>query len=131
MILYKMQTIGNITLQLVINDVYVWICILGLLSQMWITSYLWKSGCKNQQLHNPFYCSLLIDQSMIFNYRREEVILESGNISANDSPSHIYICATMWHENVIEMTTFLKSIFTIDKENSSSCSTNEIQQVSY
>ncbi len=140
--------LGSITIQQVVSDFYFWICIVGLLSQMWITFHLWKSESKEKALLiHPFYCSLLIDQSMSFSRKREvekqtdkietlsitnrrhnETVEEIKNVenryvTANDT-LRIYICATMWHETADEMVTFLKSVYKVDQ-----CAHHKIQKV--
>jgi len=129
---------------------------IGLVSQIWITIYIWTSECPyfsttEQLFVNPFYCSLLIDQSMSFNRRKdesgsrliktEELRLEAHRSSvlmadsipvdspATDNVTRIYTCATMWHETADEMATFLKSIFGMDKDHSSRCMAQQIREV--
>ncbi|GFS42461.1 chitin synthase chs-2 [Trichonephila inaurata madagascariensis] len=78
------------------------------------------------------YCTILIDQSLALNRRRNEKIdsethtrLENDEteIHAEDVP-RIFACATMWHETPDEMEQLLKSIMRMDVHQ---CSQKTIQ----
>ena len=61
----------------VITNQYAWVWLLWLLSQTWITLHIWTPKCERlatteKLFVNPFYCSLLIDQSMGMNRRRDD-----------------------------------------------------------
>jgi chitin synthase len=47
--------------------------------------------------------------------------MEPGSEVVRDSDHirRVYACATMWHETPIEMKTFLKSVFRMDKDQAS------------
>lgn len=69
--------LGKITIQLVLNDFFIWFFVIGHVTQIWITIQIWTSKCNyflttEQLFVNPLYCSLLIDQSMSFNRRRDK-----------------------------------------------------------
>lgn len=58
-----------------INE-YVWIWFIWIVSQSWITSHIWspvnqKNDSTERLFVTPFYCSLLIDQCLPMNRRRE------------------------------------------------------------
>ena len=61
----------------VITNQYAWMWLLWLLSQTWITLHIWTPKCERlahteKLFINPFYGSLLIDQSMGMNRRRDD-----------------------------------------------------------
>ena len=61
----------------VITNQYAWVWLLWLLSQTWITLHIWTPKCERlasteKLFVNPFYSSLLIDQSMGMNRRRDD-----------------------------------------------------------
>ncbi|XP_055379222.1 chitin synthase chs-2 isoform X1 [Condylostylus longicornis] len=128
-----------------------WAWILWLLSQTWITLHIWTPKCERlatteKLFVSPMYSSLLIDQSMALNRRRDdqadvktedldEIQKEKGDeyyetisvhtdgsaiqkpsIKSSDSITRIYACATMWHETKDEMMEFLKSIMRLDED---------------
>lgn len=53
------------------------------------------------------------------------------DMSTIDNVIRLYICATMWHETVNEMTTFLKSILRMDKERIPRSTAQQFQKVSF
>jgi chitin synthase len=124
-----------------------------LLSQTWITIHVWIPKCERlaateKLFVNPMYSSVLIDQSLAMNRRRddEEVIksedinLDGDGINSNEASQHyetisepddkktsfhsqdqitkIYACATMWHETSEEMIQMLKSVMRMDEDQS-------------
>ncbi|XP_047739700.1 chitin synthase chs-2 isoform X2 [Hyalella azteca] len=117
---------------------------LWLLSQTWITLHIWTPKreplAKTEKMFvTPMYDSLLIDQSLVMNRRRnelankdnkkmaaddkEDVKLAPGfaafdDIQESDHTTRIYSCATMWHENSEEMMEFLKSVLRVDEDQS-------------
>ena len=61
----------------VITNQYAWVWLLWLLSQTWITLHIWTPKCERlahteKLFVNPFYSSLLIDQSLGMNRRRDD-----------------------------------------------------------
>ncbi|KAL4708136.1 hypothetical protein ACJJTC_009915 [Scirpophaga incertulas] len=119
-----------------------WVWILWLMSQCWVCLHAWQPRCErlaatDKLFSKPWYCGVLIDQSMLMNRTRDddiEILVEdlndNDNISINspadkgkdikpsDYTTRIYICATMWHETKDEMMDFLKSIFRLDEDQS-------------
>ncbi|GAB0097474.1 Chitin synthase [Sergentomyia squamirostris] len=128
-----------------------WAWLLWLLSQTWITLHIWTPKCERlatteKLFVSPMYNSLLIDQSMALNRRRDdqadvktedlaEIEKEKGDeyyetisvhtegsavqkpsIKSSDQITRIYACATMWHETKDEMIEFLKSILRLDED---------------
>lgn len=127
-----------------------WAWLLWLLSQTWITLHIWTPKCERlatteKLFVTPMYSSLLIDQSMALNRRRDdqadcktedlaEIEKEKGdeyyetisvhtetsnarpNIKSSDHITRIYACCTMWHETKDEMIEFLKSIMRMDED---------------
>ncbi|XP_043284738.1 chitin synthase chs-2 isoform X1 [Venturia canescens] len=134
-----------------ISKQYAWIWLLWLLSQTWITLHIWTPKCERLAATEklfvvPMYDSLLIDQSMGLNRKRDdqpevkvedlaEIEREKGDgdyetiyeqtdgsttppsaVKSSDHVTRIYACATMWHENKEEMIEFLKSILRLDED---------------
>ncbi|XP_076393436.1 hyaluronan synthase-like protein kkv isoform X3 [Megachile rotundata] len=130
---------------------YAWVWLLWLLSQTWITLHVWTPKCERLAATEklfvvPMYNSLLIDQSMGLNRKRDdqpevkvedlaEIEKEKGDgdyetiyeqtdgsttppsaVKSSDHVTRIYACATMWHENKEEMMEFLKSILRLDED---------------
>ncbi|CAC5419944.1 CHS1 [Mytilus coruscus] len=117
--------------------------LLWLISAYWIAKYIWFS--KQERLAkidrlfiNPLYCSVLLEQHLLMNRRRHNKRIrrefegdkESYRLSNDDSkhaagtdrskmrkiPPMIYACATMWHENRLEMVQILKSLYRVDMD---------------
>ncbi|XP_015191639.1 PREDICTED: uncharacterized protein LOC107074595 isoform X2 [Polistes dominula] len=136
-----------------ITQQYGWVWLLWLLSQTWITLHIWTPKCERLAATEklfvvPMYDSLLIDQSMGLNRKRDdqpevkvedlaEIEKEKGDgdyetiyeqtdgsttppstVKSSDHVTRIYACATMWHENKEEMMEFLKSILRLDEDQS-------------
>ncbi|XP_011866715.1 PREDICTED: uncharacterized protein LOC105561386 isoform X3 [Vollenhovia emeryi] len=134
-----------------VSKQYAWVWLLWLLSQTWITLHIWTPKCERLASTEklfvvPMYDSLLIDQSMGLNRRRDdqpevkvedlaEIEKEKGDgdyetiyeqtdgsttppsaVKNSDHVTRIYACATMWHENKEEMMEFLKSILRLDED---------------
>lgn len=128
---------------------YAWVWLLWLLSQTWITLHIWLPKCERlatteKLFVTPMYNSMVIDQSLALNRRRDDDPDVNSNevssmseeqddqyyekISGPDQPANavrktdsitrIYACATMWHENGEEMMEFLKSIMRMDEDQS-------------
>ncbi|XP_015608863.1 chitin synthase chs-2 isoform X1 [Cephus cinctus] len=134
-----------------VSKQYAWVWLLWLLSQTWITLHIWTPKCERLAATEklfvvPMYDSLLIDQSMGLNRKRDdqpevkvedlaEIEKEKGDgdyetiyehtdgsstppsaVKSSDHVTRIYACATMWHENREEMMEFLKSILRLDED---------------
>ncbi|XP_076671625.1 hyaluronan synthase-like protein kkv isoform X6 [Andrena cerasifolii] len=134
-----------------VSKQYAWVWLLWLLSQTWITLHVWTPKCERlasteKLFVMPMYDSLLIDQSMGLNRKRDdqpevkvedlaEIEKEKGDgdyetiyeqtdgsttppsaVKSSDHVTRIYACATMWHENKEEMMEFLKSILRLDED---------------
>ncbi|XP_015436529.1 PREDICTED: uncharacterized protein LOC107191901 [Dufourea novaeangliae] len=134
-----------------VSKQYAWVWLLWLLSQTWITLHVWTPKCERLAATEklfvmPMYDSLLIDQSMGLNRKRDdqpevkvedlaEIEKEKGDgdyetiyeqtdgsttppsaVKSSDHVTRIYACATMWHENKEEMIEFLKSILRLDED---------------
>nr|AFK08615.1 chitin synthase 2 [Locusta migratoria] len=121
---------------------HAWIWLLWLFSQTWITIHLWSPQCKrlsptDRLFVTPLYNSLLIDQSLALNRRRDDTNMEviepdmfpddelddtffaeREMIEPSDEITRIYACATMWHETRDEMLEMLKSVFRMDIDQS-------------
>ncbi|ELT92724.1 hypothetical protein CAPTEDRAFT_22207, partial [Capitella teleta] len=119
-------------------------------AEMWTTRYLWfpkvERLAKTGRIFTmPRYCSLMLEQSLALNRRRNdkefEVVdrktLPSYSTALDNDPDQnqanmkdvkinvkesrkvvpkIYCCATMWHENEAEMMQIMKSCFWLDKD---------------
>lgn len=135
----------------VVKD-HAWVWLLWLCSQAWITKYLWnqkndKNAASEKLFVLPMYCSLLIDQCVALNRRRDDQneLLKKKDmlktkckdddpdnvidakakqyqpnkgVQKSDKIPQIYVCATMWHETKEEMMEFLKSILRLDEDQS-------------
>nr|QPN96974.1 chitin synthase 1 variant a [Riptortus pedestris] len=133
-----------------ITKQHAWIWLLWLLSQTWITLHIWTPKCERLATTEklfvlPMYDSLLIDQSLGLNRRREEekdvkteelaerekdpdeyyetisVHTDASSttpktVKKSDGITRIYACATMWHETRDEMMEMLKSILRMDED---------------
>ncbi|XP_046404364.1 chitin synthase chs-2-like [Ischnura elegans] len=126
---------------------HVWIWVLWLLSQAWITFHIWTPKCDRVASTDklfvvPLYSGVVTDQSLALNRRQDDepdLINEdledywnvdelnqnmpmqskdSNKIRSSDRVTRIFACATMWHETREEMIEMLKSIFYLDSDQS-------------
>ena len=93
---------------------------------------------------NPLYCSMLLEQHLLMNRKRHNKRIRREFVATNDGlrskpfyrlssdeskrpevedrsklkkiPPMIYACATMWHENRLEMVQLLKSLYRVDHD---------------
>lgn len=75
-----------------LTNEYAWIWILWLISQSWITQHIWTPKCdKNASTDilfvSPLYNSLIIDQSLTMNRRRDD---KEEHFKINVSPQFFY-----------------------------------------
>ncbi|XP_033757151.1 chitin synthase chs-2-like [Pecten maximus] len=88
------------------------------IAQVWSCRQAWHEPterlCFREKLFViPHYCSPVIDLSLLHSRRRmRPVNMTHGQKAA--STSKIYICATMWHENRVEMKQILSSFYRLD-----------------
>lgn len=76
---------------------YAWVWLLWLLSQTWITLHIWTPKCERlasteKLFVSPMYNSLLIDQSLALNRRRDdegEVKTEELNLNPDDHDNEV------------------------------------------
>ncbi|XP_052747041.1 chitin synthase chs-2 isoform X2 [Bicyclus anynana] len=128
-----------------ISQEMVWIWLLWLISQAWITIHAWQPRCErvaatDKLFIKPWYCGPLVDQSLLLYRTKDEdnelhpedfkdfddadkisnasSIKIINDVKPSDSITRIYVCATMWHETKEEIMEFLKSIFRLDEDQS-------------
>ncbi|XP_076251773.1 chitin synthase chs-2-like [Rhynchophorus ferrugineus] len=108
---------------------HAWIWLAWLLSQFWITQFIWsnknsKLSTTEQLFMRPMYDAFLIDQSLALNRRnvvdriikvKAEATEETTEVD-EDKITKIYACGTMWHETREEMMEFLKTILRMDED---------------
>ncbi|OXA64962.1 Chitin synthase 1 [Folsomia candida] len=127
------------------GDQHGWAWMLWILSQTWVVIHVWNAkgirlASTEKMFATPMYNSLLVDQSVALNRRRDEDVVEvdddenepkdagftkltttgdkkdPNKIQPKDTIPRIYACATMWHETREEMIEMLKSIFRMDAD---------------
>ncbi|GAB6025457.1 hypothetical protein CHUAL_011200 [Chamberlinius hualienensis] len=118
-----------------------WIWLLWLISQTWITLHIWLPKCERlapteKLFVTPMYSGCFIAPSLVLNRRRfEDDVIDAkileGEIASNvdhyetikkpiakevDQITNIIACATMWHETDEEMVSMFKSILRMDED---------------
>ena len=113
-----------------------WVC--WFLSHIWIISHIWHPTENHNELAasdtklfvHPFYNSLLINHSMSLNRIRHYVLNNDIQQKGYGGATRLFAVATMWHETSDEMLDFLKSIFRLDRDQSTrrfACDLNQVQ----
>jgi len=108
---------------------HLWLVVLWWLSQYWIGSKVFLPAPQRLMASSSFYVRPLFDTSiveqwLVYNYTRDSKEIKQAQHESE--PPFLYFCITMWHENVLEMTTILKSIVRCDIDN---CARKTVQSI--
>ncbi|XP_076822108.1 chitin synthase chs-1-like [Clavelina lepadiformis] len=124
------------------NNFYLYMLVLGVVGLLlgWlalflVTLYLWRQNENKGELARiddlfvkPLFGGALIDQVLMVNRRQLKAEKEDTdnkktkkrrltvNPGKNKKPPHLFLCATMWHENKKEMDQILTSILRFDSD---------------
>lgn len=124
-----------------LGDEHLWLWVIWLLSQVWITIHIWsptseKMASTERLFVRPMFDPFLIDQDLAMNRRRHDKLIvkeeeeeddDDDELSpddfefkddkdSTDKMTRIYACGTMWHETKEEMMEFLKSVMRMDED---------------
>ncbi|XP_061190012.1 chitin synthase chs-2-like [Saccostrea echinata] len=100
---------------------------LWFLSLYWVGQHIWtpqqeRLAKVDRLFVNPLYCGILLEQNLVLNRKRSQLQKQVKEDEKGDeqfplqTPPFVYACATMWHENRLEMVQLLKSIFRMDED---------------
>jgi chitin synthase len=96
------------------------IFLVGWAGQFWLCRHVWfrhredRMEFANKLFVLPHFCSPLVDLSLLHSRKKRNTSETERKDKQPNVPSKVYICATMWHENRIEMKKILISIFRYD-----------------
>ncbi|XP_064602765.1 chitin synthase chs-2-like isoform X2 [Liolophura sinensis] len=129
-----LQERGESTLKTLLFALLWWV------SSIWITAHIWTPDNERLAFVNrlfviPVFDPVLSEQSFLYARRKDDhfdrkdvtkgdnisndsAFVDSSQSTENDPNTTIFICATMWHENVNEMVQMLKSVFRMDRDQS-------------
>ncbi|VDI72691.1 chitin synthase [Mytilus galloprovincialis] len=95
--------------------------VIAWLSQLWTCRHIWYSSYDRMVFVSrlfvlPHYCSPVADLSLLHSRRHKSKHFEDVYQEDDSVKTKVYICATMWHENRIEMKQILKTLFRLDMD---------------
>ncbi|XP_071168512.1 chitin synthase chs-2-like [Mytilus edulis] len=106
--------------------------VIAWLSQLWTCRHIWYSSHDRMVFVSrlfvlPHYCSPVADLSLLHSRRHKSKHFEDRYQEDDSVKTKVYICATMWHENRIEMKQILKTLFRLDMDQAArSIAKNEV-----